>query len=77
MAGQKDPDGNIEKRKYKLEVNLKLPKYFWDDYMIMLVEKFALFQKKRFMLNEIFCSSEKIISKFAILLKYESYFDIS
>ena len=43
----------------------------------MLVEKFALFQKKRFMLNEIFCSSEKIISKFAILLKYESYFDIS
>ena len=42
--------------------------------MIILVEKFALFQKKRLMFNEIFCSSEKILSKFAILLKYERVF---
>ena len=74
MAGQKDPDANSEKRKYKLEVNLRLPKYFWDDYMIILVEKFALFKEKRFILNEIFCSGEKILSKFAKLLKYERFF---
>ena len=42
--------------------------------MIILVEKFALFKKKRFILNEIFCSGEKILSKFAKLLKYERVF---
>lgn len=42
--------------------------------MIILVEKFALFKKKEVILNEIFCSGEKILSKFAKLLKYERVF---